>query len=533
MAGFSISRKDLYEEIWSSSVTKVAEQHELSYTKLLSACRKNNIPVPPKGYSTKIEFGKNAERIPLPDFDLDIVTIESPSPTGKGKRNRNPALSVDDPVLNAVTPDDSDDRDKVPLLRYGDQYQEEREKLYQQVWEKPVSEVAKDYHISDVALRKRCTRLEVPLPERGYWAKLKAGKPVHKQKLGKMTASFPKMHTGEKRRLHITADALSFMRKADRQEVLRIASILRVGGSGAKLLDNIQKMQDDFQKWHKPDPPVYIPGQFHIARRREPSTPPLFASEVSPKTSSRVFHILDDITRALKPYSGSLSCQRMYCSENQYMFVVNGENVSFSISEEKDRVVHEITRAEHMEVLQYKEAQSKGRYAIDPDIPKYDYLWSGRLKMTIADTTVFTDNSAYVLEDRIGEILIALYEASYPSRVQRLQELEQLRKEIEELDRLEEEREKERKIRDQYNQEIEKTKVLLNRAADYETACRIRKLIDAVRNDPDNPDNNPEWLEWATRKADWFDPITGREDEFFGIREHDLPPDKKKLEPRW
>lgn len=50
-----------------------------------------------------------------------------------------------------------------------------REKLYKEVWEKPVSSVAKDYGVSDTAIAKACRKLNVPLPPRGYWAKVQAG----------------------------------------------------------------------------------------------------------------------------------------------------------------------------------------------------------------------------------------------------------------------------------------------------------------------------------------------------------------------
>ena len=48
----------------------------------------------------------------------------------------------------------------------------EREKLYEEVWAEPVSTVAKRYGVSDVALRKTCQKLAVPLPARGHWARV-------------------------------------------------------------------------------------------------------------------------------------------------------------------------------------------------------------------------------------------------------------------------------------------------------------------------------------------------------------------------
>jgi hypothetical protein len=48
----------------------------------------------------------------------------------------------------------------------------ERKKLYQEVWAEPVKIVAWRYGVSDVALAKTCRKLAIPLPGRGYWARL-------------------------------------------------------------------------------------------------------------------------------------------------------------------------------------------------------------------------------------------------------------------------------------------------------------------------------------------------------------------------
>lgn len=56
----------------------------------------------------------------------------------------------------------------------------ERETLYEEVWSDPVTVVASRYGLSDVGLAKICKRLQIPLPRRGYWAKLKAGQKAPK-----------------------------------------------------------------------------------------------------------------------------------------------------------------------------------------------------------------------------------------------------------------------------------------------------------------------------------------------------------------
>jgi len=50
-----------------------------------------------------------------------------------------------------------------------------REKLYEEVWAKPVVDVAVQYGVSDVVIHKNCKSLNVPVPPRGYWSKIRAG----------------------------------------------------------------------------------------------------------------------------------------------------------------------------------------------------------------------------------------------------------------------------------------------------------------------------------------------------------------------
>ena len=54
---------------------------------------------------------------------------------------------------------------------YGRISNNKREELYNKVWKTPVRQLAKEEGISDVALRKRLTKFDIPLPPRGYWAK--------------------------------------------------------------------------------------------------------------------------------------------------------------------------------------------------------------------------------------------------------------------------------------------------------------------------------------------------------------------------
>jgi hypothetical protein len=47
-----------------------------------------------------------------------------------------------------------------------------REELYEKVWTTPMQKLAVEFGLSDRGLAKLCGRHQVPVPPRGYWARL-------------------------------------------------------------------------------------------------------------------------------------------------------------------------------------------------------------------------------------------------------------------------------------------------------------------------------------------------------------------------
>lgn len=72
-----------------------------------------------------------------------------------------------------------------------------REALYAEVWEQPLTKVATKYGISNVMLAKVCRKLKIPVPGRGYWAKQRFGKPVKRAALPEMK-DVPVMYRSER-----------------------------------------------------------------------------------------------------------------------------------------------------------------------------------------------------------------------------------------------------------------------------------------------------------------------------------------------
>jgi hypothetical protein len=69
----SLSRRQLYERVWSTPATKLAVELGVSDVAIAKLCKKLNIPRPPRGYWAKIEAGQKPTKVPLPRDPEDIA----------------------------------------------------------------------------------------------------------------------------------------------------------------------------------------------------------------------------------------------------------------------------------------------------------------------------------------------------------------------------------------------------------------------------------------------------------------------------
>lgn len=76
-----------------------------------------------------------------------------------------------------------------------------RKEFYELVWSKPMTHLAKEFALSDVALHKICRKHDIPNPPLGWWAKKAAGKVVKQTPL-------PKAKAGASDRITIAAGEL-------------------------------------------------------------------------------------------------------------------------------------------------------------------------------------------------------------------------------------------------------------------------------------------------------------------------------------
>ena len=60
-----LTRKQIYDEVWSVAVSGMALKYSIPYSSLLKQIKDADVPIPPSGYWTKREFNKETTVTPL------------------------------------------------------------------------------------------------------------------------------------------------------------------------------------------------------------------------------------------------------------------------------------------------------------------------------------------------------------------------------------------------------------------------------------------------------------------------------------
>lgn len=440
----TLSRQQLYDEIWQMSVAGVARKYNLNYAKLIAKCREANIPFPPSGYWTRKNMGK--------DVSGEVVALP-PS-----------------------------DNENVELLLAG--VKSEKKK-------KVISDAEELHSDMEEGLKKAASSME----EKG-------------KETGNEDQAVPVKETVEKSGADDTV--LPFLDSAEKKRVLQAASELRIRDK-KRLHEQLIKYRKSMTEWKQKE----AQNQRGYQRRNRPDDEPAFFNEISPESQQRAFLILDALFCAVEELGGKVNAD--------LSMRVMADTVRIRIAEGQDKVKHELTKQEARALVEYNDKVKRNGWASKPQIRKYDSIYNGKLRIIFDNGEYIRDTGKEKLEDRLGDLLMRLYENSEEARIQRERLEEERRKR-------EEEARRQAEIQKRKEDEVRRTRELLNQAEDYKIACEIRQYIAAVARQKDITPETAAWIEWANRKADWYDPIVAAEDEYLGRREHSKPKEEKDLD---
>jgi hypothetical protein len=75
-----MNRRELYEKVWETPITQLAQKYGLSDVGFAKICKKYNIPRPPRGYWARKASGQQPEKEPLPNMSSDEIIPLNPNP---------------------------------------------------------------------------------------------------------------------------------------------------------------------------------------------------------------------------------------------------------------------------------------------------------------------------------------------------------------------------------------------------------------------------------------------------------------------
>lgn len=372
----------------------------------------------------------------------------------------------------------------------------EREKLYKEVWKESMTTLAKQYGVSDVALRKQCKKMDIPLPKAGHWAKVKAGKKIKVPPL-------PKYDGRDKIVVTVQSEgpsgikqgaSLLFLTEKNREYVKQYCSTLTVP-----------------RELTKPHGLIRDTKQYHRSRK-ESTRPPLnrvINMKVSDEQMERTYKFYDTLFKSLEHLGYTLEIReskyRQYRNRNELLVCLNEDSVPISIKEKQKRVKHKPT-----------EEELESRFSFSPS---YDYLMTGNLHFEIdsyhAKRKNWNDTKTKKIENQIGEIIIWIMNAIHSKKINREKiEVEKARQLEEQLIRQE--------IEERKEDELKRLEQLNQYANDWEKAEKIRKFADAIELKIMSIDKEEEkeqienWLKSAREKADLIDPLVEKRMKFWG-----------------
>lgn len=356
-----------------------------------------------------------------------------------------------------------------------------REEMYEQVWAEPMRLLAPKYGISDVALKKVCVKLDVPVPPRGYWAKLEAGKTVRKPPLRKIAP-------GKSNEAWIrggTKPMFEEFRKVDTKELLESRK-----GTKIKVSDRLAK----------PHPLIAQALELRQARKKKGATytyTPSLAVHATDEHINRALRIMDALLKALEAEGQSVKVGK----DGKTEITVWNEHIKISLDEKTRGVPHVPTAAEL--------AQAKR----DPwySVPTTDREYTGELVIKLDAYAEncrksWSDGKKQRLEDLLDDVMVGIIAVADALRARTLYWENHRRIEAEAAAKAAERRR-------QQELAAARRKRLTDLAGQLESRRLVAQLISEVEakaklmDDDEKRSQLQDWVAWAKGEAEQVNPV--------------------------
>lgn len=343
-----------------------------------------------------------------------------------------------------------------------------RQQLYELVWSQPISALSNKYILSEISFRSLCIKMSIPLPREGHWENIKMGKEV---KVPPLTSNYHGPNT--------ISLSINDMKKKQKVTINNCPSAVNNDS------DVIQPLNDLIL-----DNLVVSAGK--ALRKKENSTYDGMARSpqgeigicVTPPLIDRALTFMDLLIKALR-----MRGHHLIVKEDATCVIVFQQELKIYCREKNTRIPTNDKWQSHVFV-------PSGLLLLKLE-GIYDREW--------------VDSKSKLIEEHIPSML-KKFEEEANRRNDWKAKAEKQRIEREEQQKIQKERQ------EKHDLEMALFKTLFQRAIRWEKSRLLRNYINELesRMTREMPDyeTSQQYIEWARKKADWYDPFTNAIDEW-------------------
>lgn len=360
-----------------------------------------------------------------------------------------------------------------------------RQALYEQVWAQPMTKVAKEYGISNVALAKICKKLNIPCPWRGYWRRKETGKSVKPLPL-------PPNSDPTKQAVTIHRTIRPEFLTHISEEITQRITAEQIPEQKIEVPDRLGKphrlLGGHLTEWRSPKVDKY--GAIWSGNIRQLNI------RVSPKSLSRALRIMNTLFAALETRGHQIVIRDGF--HKTLGVCINGQTVEVGLEEKFQRIERPVNKNRRPDPWKYHQYEYVPTGAL---ILKITEWWADGLQKT------WSDGKTAKLETCLNDFIVGLLKIAEAVKVRRLkqEQEEQIRREAEH-------RRQEEELKRQ--QELAGRQKLEQEASNWAKAQQLRAYLAAVKDrlhakhgEIHSGSQADQWLTWAYQHADRLDPL--------------------------
>lgn len=353
-----------------------------------------------------------------------------------------------------------------------------RKELYKLVWEQSLNDLSEQLEVTQQQLKDICQEYNIPLPSRGHWTKVRFNKQISKKPLPKTEkrdikinlAAHPKSKKF-KTDYHKRAYELEQQSNLHFKVPKRIVQYHPTIRKSKKLLQQLDENKDvrfwELSKEHK-----------------------ILPIHTDPKMRPRAFRFMNTLILVIEAMNGKIIFEHSRCYIQMF-----GQKIEINLRQKYHRIREKDKSGWSRESWKKSE---KLEFQAGPSFNQKNWI----------------DRKTIRLEEYLPQIAAWIEKDCKYWHDLRAQQAEQKRRREKELIK---EKEHLKKIAE----EKSKLRQLISDSENWHKAKQIRDYLSAYKNKVKLDksalnEENQVYLNWASQKADWLDPLTEFEDPILG-----------------